>query len=379
MLIALLTAACAPSASPSPAAKPTEAPKAEPAAPAAAPAAPAAKPAESKPAEAAKPAAPPAVPVAAQSVAESLDALYEKAKAEGGTITFYGTIAQANAEKLWPIWEKRFPGIKIEHVDATADKLVARVVAEARGGKVLADVFSTSLEYVLQVERQGLLLPALPPEAQAYPDNLKGTTWVAADLQFIVAAWNTSLVRPEETPTQFEDFADPRWRGRLIAEPRDVELLIALVQKLGSEERAADVLRRMAANDVEFHRGHSELAELLASGHAAACVTCYSHHYPSRIRRGAPLDYLLTEGIGMAVGTAALKDAPRPYTAMLWQRWTASEEGQQAYAEGGRTPAHPNVQPREKTRPERIYPLGVDDIPNWNRYERTWKEIFQLR
>ena len=64
----------------------------------------------------------------------SMDELYKKALQEGGTLNFYGTLAQISAEKVLPVFEKRFPGIKINHVDATSDKMVARAIAEARGG-----------------------------------------------------------------------------------------------------------------------------------------------------------------------------------------------------------------------------------------------------
>ena len=52
--------------------------------------------------------------------------------------------------------------------------------------------------------------------------------WLAADLVIIIGAWNTNLVKKEDEPKAFEDFADPKWKGKLIAEPRDVELLIGL-------------------------------------------------------------------------------------------------------------------------------------------------------
>ena len=71
--------------------------------------------------------------------AQSLDELH-KAAAKEGALNFYATLAQINAEIVLPTFEKRFPGIKINHVDATSDKLVARAVSEARGGKTLADV-----------------------------------------------------------------------------------------------------------------------------------------------------------------------------------------------------------------------------------------------
>jgi ABC-type Fe3+ transport system substrate-binding protein len=308
-----------------------------------------------------------------------LDELHAKALEEGGTLAFYGTLAQVNAEKILPAFERRFPGVKVDHVDATADKIVARVIAEARGGKVLGDVVQFTLEYITQLQQQRMLLEGLPPEALAYPEDLRGRTWVATDSLYIVAAWNTNLVRPDEAPRQFEDFADSRWRNRIIAEPRDHDFLMGLSRKYGNDDQAVEMVRRIAANNPEFHTGHSELAELLVAGHAAACFTCYSHHYPSRMRRGAPVDYLLSEGIGLLYSTAVLKDAPHPHTAMLFHRWSASEPGQQAYAEGGRTPTHPNVQPVDKTRPEKAYVLREAEIANLSKYDRTWKEIFQLR
>src|SRR5213594_146392 len=81
---------------------------------------------------------------------QTIDEVYKMALKEGGALNFYGTLAQINAAKILPVFEKRFPGIKVNHVDATADQLAARAVTEARGGRVLADVFQMALENVLQ-------------------------------------------------------------------------------------------------------------------------------------------------------------------------------------------------------------------------------------
>ena len=312
--------------------------------------------------------------------AQTIDEVYKRALTEGGTLNFYGTLAQINAETILPAFEKRFPGIKVNHVDATADQLAARVIAEARGGRVLADIFQTLLDGLVHVKDQGLFLDKLYPEADAYPKELKGTSWVASDLIYIVPAWNTTQVKKEEEPKQFEDFADPRWKSRLIAEPRDFQLLIGLARyKYKNEEKAVTLLKRIAANKPEFHKGHSQLAELLVAGQAAACVTCYAHHYPIRKRKGAPVDYMLTEGTGDIDATAILKVAPHPNTALLFARWTASEEGQKVFAQGGRLPAHPKVEPVEKTRPAKVYPVGENDVKDYPKYEKMWKEIFGLR
>ena len=311
---------------------------------------------------------------------QSLDEVYKLALKEEGTLNFYGTLAQINAAKILPVFEKRFPGIKVNHIDATADKLAARAITEARGGRTIGDVFQGSLENLLQLHQQGLLLEKLPPEAAEYPDSLKGGSWVGTDLIFLIAAWNTNLVKKEDAPKSFEDLADAKWKGKLIAEPRDVEVFIGLARsKFKSDEKALAFLKRVAANDVEFHKGHSELAEFLVAGQAAACFTCYSHHFPPRIKKGAPVGYLLSEGVGTISGTAVFKNAPHPHTAWLFARWAMSQEGQKVYAQGGRTPSHPKVEPVEKTRPENIYAIGTAEIKEWPKYEKIWKEIFKLR
>jgi iron(III) transport system substrate-binding protein len=319
------------------------------------------------------------MPLAASAQTESLDELYKKALKEERVLNCYCSLAQINAEKIYPVFEKRFPGIKINHVDATSDKLSARAITEARGGRVIADVVEFGLEDINKIREQGLLLDRAVPESVDYPSDLKGSYWVANNLIFFVGAWNTDKVKKEEEPKFLDDFGDPRWKGRLIAEPRDYEILIGLTHKHKSLEKARAVLAKIAANDVEFHKGHSELAEFLVAGQAAACFTCYSHHYPARIRKGAPLNYMLSEGVAGIIAISVLKSAPHPNTAWLFARWASSAEGQAVYAKGGRTPAHPKVEPTEKIRPATIYAVGVEDLKQYSKFEKIWKEVFKLR
>jgi iron(III) transport system substrate-binding protein len=319
------------------------------------------------------------LPPLAAGQSESIEELYKKALKEEGVLNCYCSLAQINAEKIYPAFEKRFPGLKINHVDATSDKLSARAITEARGGRTIADVVEFGLEDINKIYEQGLILERVPAEAAGYPSNLKGPYWTANNLIFFVGAWNTEKVKKEEAPKSLDDFGDPRWKGRLIAEPRDYEILVALNHKHKSIEKARAVLARIAANNVEFHRGHSQLAELLVAGQAAACFTCYSHHYPERMRKGAPVDYMLSEGAAGIIAVAVMKSAPHPNTAWLFNRWAASEEGQAVYAKGGRTPAHPKVEPTEKIRPAVIYPVGVEDLKEYIKYEKIWKDVFKLR
>jgi iron(III) transport system substrate-binding protein len=322
-----------------------------------------------------------ALPAVFGAAAQSLDELHEKAKKEGGKLTIYAALSARSMEVIPPAFMKRFPGVTIDHIDATADKLLARIVAEARGGRVLADVFGGALPYMAQASEQKLLAPLTLPEASAYPAQMKSEFWIATDTQFYISGWNTNLVKKGEEPKSFEDLANPKWQNSLMGEPRDFQLLIGLAKrKYNNDEKAIDLLKKIAATQVEFHKGHSQLAEFLVAGQRPICFTCYAHHFPPRMKKGAPIQSLLTEGVGEVGGAVSiLKGAPHPNAALLWARWAISEEGQKVYAQAGETPAHPNVEPLEKVRPTAAYMLTIDDIKEVPKYEKVWKDIFQIR
>jgi iron(III) transport system substrate-binding protein len=210
---------------------------------------------------------------------------------------------------------------------------------------------------------------------------LKSDAWVATDTQFYIIGWNTNLVKKGDEPKNFEDLAHPRFSGALMGEPRDFQLLTGLAKrKYNSDAKAIELMKKIAANQVEFHRGHSQLAEFLVAGQRAVCFTCYAHHFPPRVKRGAPIQALLAEGVGEVGGAVTvIKGAPHPNTALLWARWAISEEGQRAYAQAGETPAHPNVEPLEKVRPATVYMLTLDDVKEFPKYEKLWKDAFQIR
>jgi iron(III) transport system substrate-binding protein len=311
---------------------------------------------------------------------ESLETLYQKAKQEG-RVVIYAATSTKTEEVVFPAFERRFPGIKVNHVNATADKLTARAIAEARGGRVIGDVLSGTLDYVSRLREQQLLLDINLPEAAVYPAALKGGDWVATDTEYFIAAWNTGRVKKGEEPKSFEDFGDSRWSNRLSAEPRDFLVLLGLAKyKYQSDDKAIEIFRRIAANKPEFYKGHSQLAELLTAGQADVCVTCYAHHIPPLQKKGAPLQMMTSEGVGRIGGSVTLlKGGPNPSAGLLWARWLISEEGQKVFAQAGETPAHPKVAPVEKIRPERIYMLSGDDMKEYRKYEKLWNEIFQLR
>jgi iron(III) transport system substrate-binding protein len=312
--------------------------------------------------------------------AQSIDETYKQALKEGGALNVYGTLTPDTAAKVLPIFEKRFPGIKAVNTGASSDKIVARAISEARGGRTIGDVFHMNLENVMQVHEQGLVLEKIPPEADVFASHLKGTYWVATRLNTLVAAWNTQLVGKADEPQSFESFAEPKWKGKLLAEPRDAEIMIAFAeQRYKNADKAIALFKRIAANGVEFHSGHPQLVELLMAGQGSVCLTCYTHHLLPRMHKGGQLNYLRALGVGLISATAVFKNAPHPNTAWLFDRWAASDEGQKAFGIEGRVPANPKVEPAESVGLTTVYGLGEREYREFAKYEKIWKQIFSLR
>jgi hypothetical protein len=123
----------------------------------------------------------------------------------------------------------------------------------------------------------------------------------------------------------------------------------------------------------------SGVVEFLVAGQGSVCITCYTHHLSPRMKKGAPIGYMFSEGIGTVSATAVFKNAPHPNSAWLFFRWVLTDEGQKAFGIEGRMPANPKIEPVEKTGLEKVYTLGEKDSRDFSKYEKIWKGIFKLR
>ena len=187
--------------------------------------------------------------------ADSLDQLYEKAKKEG-KITLYAPLSPQAMSVIPAAFMKRFPGVTVDHIDATSDKLIARVLAEQKGGRVIADVISGALTYLPQILDLKIVEHVVIPEAAAFPAQLKGDLWVATDMQFYIAGWNTNLVKKGEEPKTYEEIANPKWKDGIMGEPRDYQVLVGFAKrKYNNDERPSICSRKLRPIEWSFIGG----------------------------------------------------------------------------------------------------------------------------
>lgn len=108
-------------------------------------------------------------------------------------------------------------GIKVNVVEAPADKLIERIKSE--GANSPADVLITvDAGNLWRAEEAGLLQPISSRALQsAVPANLRDPegNWFGLTKRARAIIYNKNRVKPSELST-YEDLANPKWKGRVI-------------------------------------------------------------------------------------------------------------------------------------------------------------------
>jgi iron(III) transport system substrate-binding protein len=148
------------------------------------------------------------------------------------------------------------------------------------------------------------------------------------------------------------------------------------VTALGEAEGLRLFRDLVATNGVSVRRGHTLLANLVASGEVPLALTVYNFTAEQLKRKGAPLDwFVIPPAVARANGVALARRAPHPYAALLYYDFMISQEGQLILEERGFLPARRAMQGALAGLPLRMVDpaLMLDQAEKWTRlYESTF-------
>ena len=244
--------------------------------------------------------------------------LAEGAKREG-SVTLYSSVADRDLRRLVAEFERRY-GIKVNVYRAGKDKVLSRVMTEARGGRNDVDVIHNPSPEMEVLHREKLLQPVVSPaHAALIPQAVAPhREWAGPRVYIFVQAYNTTKVKPDEVPRGWPDLLDPRWKGRLAIEEKEVEWFYALVQAMGEERGLAFFRQLVATNGLSVRRGNALITNMVAAGEVPFALTLYSYLPDQARRAGAPVQWIAlaptiaaTDAVGVAARPA------HPHAAVL--------------------------------------------------------------
>lgn len=252
--------------------------------------------------------------------------LYEAAKREG--VVVLRQQSQESADLRCAIFARRFPGVRCEGSGTTTQNEVPELLTDRAAGRKIVDVIESAISQMILAERANLFADVdwtLYGVDKTRILDAKGH--FPTYTQSMFTHWYRSdLVKKEDLPKTFEDFANPKWKNKLVASNflyyqnmgywvtrKGIDYVVALGQKLEKENNMVVV-----PNPVD----------LLNSGERIIYYQSFAFPIRQRDFEKLPLDYYVTDNLGLnQFTTGAVIDAPHPNAAKLFVVWFMSEEG----------------------------------------------------
>ena len=299
-----------------------------------------------------------------------------------GSLTLYTSLAAENLTALIGPFEEKY-GIKVTVWRAPTEKVMQRVLTEAKAGRHQFDAVHFGSPQLEALHREKILQPVKSP---LFAELIRGSVpahreWAATILQVYVQAYNTKLVKKEDLPRTYADLADPKWKGKLGIESESWPWFATLVQSLGEEQGVKLFREVVAKNGMTAHGSVSLLNNLVAAGDVAMALTVYQHMPQKGKAKGMPIDWFtLKPAIARSNGIAISRHAPRPAAALLFYDYMLSAGGaQKAFESLGYYPTNakvPNELPKDLV-VEQVNPsLVLDQIDKWS---GTFSDVFLKR
>jgi iron(III) transport system substrate-binding protein len=279
---------------------------------------------------------------------EDWQRVVDGAKKEG-QLVLYGGLEITHPDIL-AAFNKEFPFVKLTTAAGRAPDLTARIVAERRADKYLADLMASGpngprtlyLAKALDPIAPALILPEVKDGSKWYG----GKHWYAdADHQYIFMfegtinstglSYNTKLAGPDDIKSYW-DLLQAKWKGKLLTmDPRGAAtptpvLIIYYKAGLGPE-----FMRRFyTETDVILFRDRRQGTNWLATGKFPVCFLC--RDIDKANQQGLPVDEIApdrlheesTIGGGGSSVLALINRAPHPNSAKLFINWYLSRQGQ---------------------------------------------------
>src|SRR5215475_7979692 len=309
--------------------------------------------------------------------------IIDGAKKEG-RLVFYASMETQPAQMLVAQFEKRYPFIKVDATRIGSERMATRLIAEAQGRKVQADVVNQSGFDFYGVLQKGIFESYQSPERAALPPEYKDANglWTINSATLNVIGYNTKLVPLASVPKSFWDLTQPKWKGQMLMDENESKWMAGMVEYFG-ENKAMDLMRKLADQDMQFRNGHTLLATMVAAGDRAIAVVAFADSVEGLRQKGAPIDWIAVEPLlGLSIGLALVKNAPHPNAAKLFIDFLLSQEGQQAIAAEGYFSPRQDVQsPIMKRVPAnlKVLPLSMTLAQRYQEDFQIFRKVMKLQ
>ena len=238
-----------------------------------------------------------AAPANAQTPSWAEPGLVAAAKAEGGTLTVYGSMNEQEALPYYKVFEDA-TGIKVSYVRASDTALFSRISIEYRARQRTWDLVVTTPVNRLPDE---VLLQFDPAEAKNLMPQARGPNrrWYGVYANYNSPGYNTNLVKKEDLPKTYEDFLTAQGMGRQDRDRQERHRMAERAYEYYGEQKGRKLAQDIATTlKPVLTDGHLALARSVAAGEYAVELNNYTNLIINTKLSGAPSDYWALDPVG---------------------------------------------------------------------------------
>lgn len=305
---------------------------------------------------------------------ERAKVLATKAREEK-TLTWYSASRDEDVRHWLSAFNKHYPFIEVGRIQSGGRSITDRLLTEHRAKQHKADLVDVGgIEQQVLVNEK-IIAPYCSPERKSIGKQYMDERCFITGIYYspFVIGYNTQLVQPKDVPRNYEDLADPKWKGKLVMDSESFDWFAGLIETRG-RPKAVELGKKLAANNLTLRRGHTLVMQLLAAGEFAVSVEQYLHNVGRFKERGAPVEYVVTKPtLGRIVnGIMIANNAPHPYSTVLLYDFLLSEEAQQILAGQGRGIVRRGIKLK--------YPIGDAEVhvPSMDKWSHEFRELAEL-
>ena len=265
----------------------------------------------------------------AGTIDESLNKLAAEA-AKAGSVIWYESSPDDQAQKIVAAFNKRFPNVKLEHIrDTGGNSIGARIVQESQGNARTADIATVGNSIMMPLIERNLLAKVDWTGLGAAPKTTPSPYAITCTAVIYIIVYNTEQVKAADAPKNWTDLLDPRWSGKIGVWVR-AEGQGALSAVWG-EDKVADFIKKLNANHPVLEKSTFPLAQQVAAGELLVGLGIYHTAQPP-LQRGAPIKVVIPDPAPVDMLFDVIPaQAKNPAGGQLVALWLATAEGARAY------------------------------------------------
>lgn len=284
-------------------------------------------------------------------------AALEAGARQEGVVVWTGTVGDDMRDQLAKAFMRKYPYLRVEGQQLTANQALQRVIAE-QTGKAAPRNDLVAGNALVELKKAGLAQPIRSPLIDALPKEFQEPSGLYAAYRYAYygIAYNTALINPGQAPHSYDDLLDPKWRGKIVwnhGSESGAPVLITYFRRLWGEERAARYLQRLAQQIVSTELGSPrETLDGVLTGKHYLMLGASLHQVAALRAGGASLDATMQDPmLARDNYLVLLKKAPHPHAAMLFIDFMLDREAQEILRGDQYYPANPDVDPPDVMMP----------------------------